>query len=254
MLFFSDVRCVAFNKRRLTGKLTAVGWLGSRWWVVMCQRNICITLSACTKLWMATELSSFVVNIKCRPCVGWRGWETLGNVNRACTNEMDIIQIVRELNDSGDTATVDTAMRCQNWIYIFSVGAFAQLFCCDKTKICVYIYIYFRHPHIKQGLAWKIAFIVRHIKHTETISNMRATTAAAVTHHAAGWVREMWIYFWLDFAPILPNRHPHRFPPGCKAIEWIHGVDFSIVVIFVFRFVSLVLDCAELSFRLNNTP
>lgn len=126
--------CVAQLLINTLWKTTTRTAMRKLWGVmVMCQRNICITLSACTKTW---TLHRFLLldDIKCRdqPSHPWKRKQSVQH-----SIQMDT-KCARETQERSEATTVDSgAMRCQNWIYIFFCE-FAQLFVCDKTKICVY--------------------------------------------------------------------------------------------------------------------
>lgn len=145
------------------------------------------------------------------------GRGTLGNVNTACTIEMDThwarAERLRRHSDSRHDA-----MRCQNWINKFSFGAFAQLFVVTKQKFAVYI---FWPPQIKHGLARKIAFIVRHIKHTKTFRIYACDCCCRYTPWPGLGEREMLMYiFSFGFCTHSTESHPPPPPSGCKAIKW----------------------------------
>lgn len=150
---------------------------------------------------------------------------------------------MKDSGDKADSRHCDAMSKFNKYIFFWRVRT---TICCDKTKIGEYIY----PPENQTRPRLENWFYCSAHQTYENVLNMRAT-AACCWH---GWEREMLIYFRLDFAPILPNRH--RPPPSGYQME-LHSMAYRFsdvsVVIFVFRFVSLVLDCAELSFRLNNT-
>lgn len=134
---------------------------------MMCQRNICITLSGRWKTWTCNRflLLSSTLNAE-RTRHPWKRKQS-SNWNGYTHAEQ------RDSRDSGDS-------RCQcgaasvSKLNLFSLvpRAFATTICCDKTKICVFSPPQSNtaaHTYTHTGSHWKIAFIVWHIKHTITL-------------------------------------------------------------------------------------
>lgn len=146
--------CVAQLLINTLWKTTSWAAMSELWgMMVVWQRNICITLSA---------FSSFVVDdIKCRdqPSHPWKRKQSVQH-----PIQMDNKMCEKETPERSEAATVDSgAMRCQNWMYIFSFASSHNYLFVTKQKL-----VFIRHPNQTRPhrLAGKLLFIARRIKHT----------------------------------------------------------------------------------------
>lgn len=113
----------------------------------------------------------------------------------------------------------------------------------QNKNLCIFATpIKYSRTHTRTRSRWKIAFIVWHIKHSTTTYRICVWLPLRRRYMKKGEGKTNSDIFSLDIW------HPFcRFTPRRKAIKWKLAGACASGVIFVFRFVSLVLDCAELS-------